>query len=450
MTRPHVLFFTALALGLCASPVRAQQPVDEQTMDPPAHVAFVDGAGVLERDGQPDTAPLNMPLLAGDRLRTQAGRIEILFGDGSILHMDARTVVDFQSDELVRLLQGRVRLTIPGANRAISYRIDAPWASAQITQSGEYRLSMLSSDRGDELELAVIRGMAELVNDQGRTPLRAGERALARANAAPSYAYVYNSAAWDEFDQWSEARRDERLGVSTQYLPDDVRPYAASFDRYGSWQYRIDVRICLVSAGGGRLAAVLQRAMGDVAAVRLDVDRCRPVGLAHASLRALGIHRGRVVLDSRTHLGPRVGVVGLRAGLRELVPARLEQLRGDSDRQRLSPRLRSVARLDRRPGASLQRRVCQRPERRPFRSRCPHAHGVLARDPRAGLRRLRGAARPGADSRGRHRPSQLDVAALHQPRCARLARRERAVAHHGRACPQRRARGARPAEPRLR
>ena len=237
MTRPRVMFFTALAFGLCASPVRAQQASGDQATDPPAHVAFVDGAAVLERDGQPDAAPLNMPLLAGDRLRTQTGRVEILFGDGSILHLDTRTVVDFQSDELVRLLQGRVRLTIPGASRAISYRIDAPWASAQIAQSGEYRLSLLSSDRGDEIELAVIRGAAELVNDEGRTPLRAGERALARATVAPSYAYVYNSAAWDEFDQWSEARRDERLGVSTEYLPDDVRPYAASFDRYGSWQY---------------------------------------------------------------------------------------------------------------------------------------------------------------------------------------------------------------------
>lgn len=234
------LFLGYLALlGLCASPARAlaQQPTDDVAIDPPAHVSYVDGAATLERDGRPDASPLNMPLLAGDRVRTQNGRVEILFGDGSILHLDANTVVDFQSDELVRLLNGRVRLAIPGTNRSVSYRIDAPWASAQIAQSGEYRLAILPSERGDEIELAVIRGAAELVNEQGRTPLRAGERALARANVAPSYSYVYNSAAWDAFDRWSEARRDERLGVSTQYLPEDVRPYAASFDRYGSWRY---------------------------------------------------------------------------------------------------------------------------------------------------------------------------------------------------------------------
>jgi hypothetical protein len=207
--------------------------------DPPAHVSFVDGSAVLERDGQSDSAPADMPLLAGDRIRTQAGRVEILFADGSTLHLDANTTVDFQSDDLVRLLDGRVRLTIPGpASRRVSYRIDAPSASAMILQPGDYKLSILHTTRDGEIELAVLRGAAELVNDDGRTPLRAGERAYARANAAPSYAYAYNSAAWDAFDRWSEARRDQRLGISAQYLPDEVRPYAASFDQYGTWQYQ--------------------------------------------------------------------------------------------------------------------------------------------------------------------------------------------------------------------
>ncbi len=83
----------------------------------------------------------------------------------------------------------------------------------------------------------MLRGSAELTNEGGRTTLRAGERAFARADAAPSHAYVFNSASWDPFDRWSEARRSERLGVSTQYLPAEVRPYAGTLDRYGSWEY---------------------------------------------------------------------------------------------------------------------------------------------------------------------------------------------------------------------
>ena len=91
--------------------------------------------------------------------------------------------------------------------------------------------------RGDEVELAVLRGGAELVNEQGRSYVSAGERTYARLQAAPSPAYVFNSAAWDSFDRWSESRRDQRLGVSAQYLPEDVRRYAPAFDTYGSWRH---------------------------------------------------------------------------------------------------------------------------------------------------------------------------------------------------------------------
>jgi uncharacterized cupin superfamily protein len=194
----------------------------------------VDGTAVLERDGRSDTDLASMPLLAGDRLRTQAGRVEVLFTDGSALHLDANTVVDFQSDEVVRLLEGRVRLNVAGQPRDLSYRIDAPAAWVQISTPGEYRISVL---RSEEVELAVLRGSAELVNEQGRSYISAGERTFARAGTAPSAAYVFNSAAWDAFDRWSESRRDQRPGVSAQYLPDDVRRYAPAFESYGNWRY---------------------------------------------------------------------------------------------------------------------------------------------------------------------------------------------------------------------
>ncbi len=182
-----------------------------------------------------------MPLLAGDRLRTQNGRVEVLFGDGSTLHLDTNSTVDFQSDEMIRLLDGRVRLNIlapGGANRNVAYRVDAPSAWVQIARSGEYRISVLGANdaRGAEVELAVLRGAADLVNEDGRTSLGAGERAFARAGAGPSVSYVFNSASWDGFDRWSEGRRDSRLGVSADYLPETVQTYASTFNDYGYWQ----------------------------------------------------------------------------------------------------------------------------------------------------------------------------------------------------------------------
>jgi hypothetical protein len=231
----HASSLCAALLTLCV-PLLARA---QETTEPPAHISYVDGVAVLERDGRTDTAPASMPLLAGDRVRTENGRLEVLFADGSTLHLDASTVIDVQSNEVIRLLQGRIRLSIAGRNRAVAYRVDAPGGWVQITQSGEYRVAVLRNTAEAEVELAVLRGAAELINEDGRTELRAGERAFARSGAAPSYAYVFNSAAWDAFDRWSEARRDQRLGVSTQYLPDTVRPYGPVFDRYGSWQYDV-------------------------------------------------------------------------------------------------------------------------------------------------------------------------------------------------------------------
>src|SRR5687767_4000632 len=232
MTRLTVSALCLMMVCLWGTPARAQEDVGAS--DPPAHISLVEGAAILERDGRSDTDLTSMPLLAGDRLRTQGGRVEVLFTDGSALHLDANTTVDFQSDEVVRLLEGRVRLSVAGRSRDLSYRIDAPSAWVQISTPGEYRISVL---RSDEVELAVLRGSAELVNEQGRSYISAGERTFARAGTAPSAAYVFNSAAWDDFDRWSESRRDRRLGVSAQYLPEDVRRYAPAFETHGNWRY---------------------------------------------------------------------------------------------------------------------------------------------------------------------------------------------------------------------
>src|SRR5258708_35645796 len=210
--RGRLLLTLALAAFVCPTLVSAQTQQLETDGVAPAHVAHVDGAVSLEREGRAERSPLNMPLLSGDRLRTADGRVEVLFADGSTLHLDVRSTIDVESDDLVRLTEGRLRLNILGPARTVAYRIDSPAGSARIPQPGEYRIALLrpstSLGAGDEtqLELAVIRGAAEVFTDEGSTPVRAGERAYASAGRAPSYPYSYNSANWDAFDRWSEPR----------------------------------------------------------------------------------------------------------------------------------------------------------------------------------------------------------------------------------------------------
>lgn len=215
------------------------QTTEESYTPEPAHVAYVDGNGTVTRDGRAEMATINVPLVSGDQVRTSEGRIEVLFGDGSVLDIDHFTAIDFLSDELVRLTEGRIHLTIGGRDR-VAYRVDTPSGAVRIDEPGEYRIALIGASGRRDVELVTVRGYATLTNELGETGVRAGERAFATAAMAPSYSQAYNSAAWDAFDQWTADRRDERTGaVSAQYLPDEVRGYAGDFDRYGAWQYDV-------------------------------------------------------------------------------------------------------------------------------------------------------------------------------------------------------------------
>lgn len=215
--------------------------VRAQDSAPPAHIAFAEGSASLDREGQAQPATAGVPFLAGDRLRTTGGRIEVLFPDGSALEIDEYSSVDLLSATLLRVTGGRIMLIVSGAEdqaSALRYQVDTPVASASTDGPGEYRVALLSGPAGLEAELAVVRGLASLRTERGSTPVRAGERSLARDLEAPSFPQVFNSARFDAFDRWAALRRDARMGTaqSAQYLPRELQMYGGTFDRYGAWQ----------------------------------------------------------------------------------------------------------------------------------------------------------------------------------------------------------------------
>jgi hypothetical protein len=232
------LFVSLAVLTVLAGGQDSPTPPADWASDAPAHLVVLTGAVTIERDGRAQPADPNEPLLTGDRLRTERGRAEVLFGDGSVLDVDQYSAVDLLSDSLLRLRAGRVRLSIVRLTDELAYRVDAAGASAVIRAAGEYRLT-LSDPRAavPELDVAVIRGSAELSNADGRTLVRAGTHAIAGERAEPSIPYVFNSSTSDAFDRWADDQRDARVGAqSTPYLPGDLRYYGGQFDQSGSWQ----------------------------------------------------------------------------------------------------------------------------------------------------------------------------------------------------------------------
>ena len=82
------------------------------------------------------------------------------------------------------------------------------------------------------MRVTVVRGVAELATAIGRTLIRAGTEAVARAEAAPSLPYAVTAAAWDPFDRWADDLARQRRGYeSAQYLPAEVRCYGGAFDQ---------------------------------------------------------------------------------------------------------------------------------------------------------------------------------------------------------------------------
>src|SRR6266850_2946680 len=95
----HVCLVTMIALAGAVA-------VCAQETAPPAYLASVEGEATLERDGVAEPAIRNMPFVPGDRLRTGAGRVEIVFPDGSGIEVGEHSEVEAVSATRVRLLAG--------------------------------------------------------------------------------------------------------------------------------------------------------------------------------------------------------------------------------------------------------------------------------------------------------------------------------------------------------
>jgi hypothetical protein len=211
---------------------------------PPAHVSVVEGTATLERDGQAQPAVVNVPVLAGDRIRTRDGRVEVVFADNSTIDVDQSSTADFLSDSLLRVTAGRVRLQIARGGEAygaiatpLEYRVDTPAGSVTIRMTGEYRVALTSTASGPEVEVAVWHGAVELDNGFGRSLVRAGT--LARAQPGTQIvAERFNVATPDSFDQWTSDEHDVRVAAeSAQYLPPELNYYSSTLDQYGTWDY---------------------------------------------------------------------------------------------------------------------------------------------------------------------------------------------------------------------
>lgn len=227
-----------LVVCLAAGPAATAQTTSDGSATP-AHVSVVQGTALVERDGQAETVTENLPLLEGDRLRTEAGRIEAILPDGSVLAIDHNSTLDLLAGGLMRLPHGRLVFVVsrpPDGEARGEYQIDAPAGSVRFVMSGEYRLSATAVSGTAGLEVAVVRGEAVVGAAGEPVSVTPGQLAVLTEGRGVTSRRTFNSAYTDTFYAWADGLRAERVGSrSNAYLPPDLRVYGGTFDRDGWW-----------------------------------------------------------------------------------------------------------------------------------------------------------------------------------------------------------------------
>ena len=119
----------------------------------PANLAFADGSVDVVHDGVVEHAEPPSLLLDGDSVRTAYGRAEIVFADGTLLHLDRDGDVEMLAPDRLRLVAGRAIVRISAAATR-AYVIDTPVASVRLDGRGEYTVSAVNR-AGNDLEVSV-------------------------------------------------------------------------------------------------------------------------------------------------------------------------------------------------------------------------------------------------------------------------------------------------------
>ena len=199
----------------------------------PANLAHVDGAVDVVQDGVTERADPPLMLIEGDIVRTRDGRAEIVFGDGTLLHLAHDSELEILAGEHLRLTSGRAIVRLSHA-AARPYVIDTPASSVRLEAEGEYGIT---TDRSARLEVAVTRGSAEVM-DSSTWTVRGGQRITMASAGARPLIDTFNTARWDAFAQWAADRtHGVTASVSAAQLPYQLRPYAPVLDHHGRWDY---------------------------------------------------------------------------------------------------------------------------------------------------------------------------------------------------------------------
>jgi len=208
-----------------------------------ARLSYVNGSVFVQRtaDLGYEKGEVNLALVQGDKMGTEAGQAEIHFGRRNYLRLSDSTKVEFavlpqEGDERIKL-----HITEGSAYLRVSYlavdkgiEVHTPDASFYVLEEGLYRFDV-RLDR--ETEVSVREGSLEAAGEEGSVMVREKETLMA-ADGRLSGDPAYSNTRGDSFDDWNGSR-DAQLAQRSerQNLPSDIEEYEEELDQNGQWVY---------------------------------------------------------------------------------------------------------------------------------------------------------------------------------------------------------------------
>ncbi len=201
-----------------------------------ANVSVADGSVVIFRgdSGAQVAATINAPLVPGDYIATGSGsNAEVQFDGISMLRLASNTQVRFvnlsPNSREVQLGAGTVDLAeLQGADG--NPQIDTPSLAVRPTQTGDYRVTVLSN--GETL-VTVRAGAATIATTNGSQTLTPGSTVVAYGSSLRSQ----NAIGFDSFDQFNISRDQAIVSAynSNPYLSPQLAG-SSNLANYGQWQ----------------------------------------------------------------------------------------------------------------------------------------------------------------------------------------------------------------------
>jgi hypothetical protein len=202
-------------------------------------ISLIEGDVQINTEDTGDWVPasLNMPLKDGDRIWVPEGsRTELQLKDGSVLRLDEKSALDvltLEKDSFqFYLSEGRAYANFKGLRGSL-LQIDTPLSSVSAYERAIFRVDILNDRHTD---ITVYQGFVYAENKEGRTRVNQNRTLALREGFPPELVPMVPP---DEWERWNQNRN--RIYVDrrppSQYLPEELYPYASDFEDHGRWVY---------------------------------------------------------------------------------------------------------------------------------------------------------------------------------------------------------------------